>query len=526
MLTDLYNFVSQISNQKSTLMKKLILFTFFIMIVPFIMAQSFTVQRMMVLIEKGTGTWCTWCPSAAVGANQLLENGKFVALVSNHNGDQYANAYSNARNSMYQISGYPTAVFDGKTKSIGGSSSGSTYNMYLPIYNTRYGVPSPVIMSMVVEATDNDYTATITIEKVDAITSSNLKLVFFVTESEIPQNWFSMTTVEHVNRMMVPDQNGTVVDFTSGNIQTVTLNFTLQSNWVEEHIEFIAALQNYEPGQSGGSYVKEILQCIKQGAIDLAVDFTASETYIDKNTEVTFTSDVTGGYQGPVPVEYEWFLPGAEPDYSTEENPTVTYTQCGTFDATLILDKGGQIDTVLKEGYMQVGPLPNIISNPGDTVCWYTPITLDATNPDAVFYLWEPGGETTPSITVLSSVYGMGSHTFTVTLTSAGGCENAGTHTIYFDECVGIDEKTASFDVSVFPNPNSGEFILELNTERSTQLDIQVINTLNAIVYEKNGIAVNGKIQKHINLDLRSGIYFLTVRNGKEKIVQKLFITN
>lgn len=484
-----------------------------------------SVQREMVVLEKGTGTWCTWCPSAAVGAEQLLENGCQVAIVSNHNGDSYANAYSNARNSMYQITGYPTAVFDGKTKSSGGSTSGSTYPAYLPIYNTRYGVPSPVTLAMTVESTDNDYTATITIEKVDNISSGDLRLVFFVTESEIPKIWFNQTTVEHVNRLMVPDQNGTPVDFSSGDIQTVTLNFTLQSNWVVEHIEFIAALQNYEPGQPGGTFVKEMLNGIKRGAIDLQVDFEASETYIDKNTQVTFTSEVTGGYQGPVPIEYEWFIPGAEPDYSTDENPTVNYWQCGPHDVTLVLNKGGQIDTVVKENYMQVGPVVTISTDPGDTVCWYESITLDATNPDAVSYTWEPGGATSPTLEVWGSEVGAGPHEFTVSLTSAGGCINEASHMIYFDECVGIGEDNEQFDATVYPNPNQGTFRVDLSASSTQNVSLVLIDKLGTTIYQEQAMTIEGKLSKTLTLDLPAGSYFLIIRGEGSEILRKIFFT-
>jgi hypothetical protein len=47
-----------------------------------------------------------------MGADDLVANGHDVAIIENHNGDSYTNAASNARNSYYGISGYPTAVFD------------------------------------------------------------------------------------------------------------------------------------------------------------------------------------------------------------------------------------------------------------------------------------------------------------------------------------------------------------------------------------------------------------------------------
>ncbi len=57
------------------------------------------VERDKVLLEIGTGTWCTYCPGAAMGADDLIANGHPVAVIEYHNGDNFANTYSNAPNS-------------------------------------------------------------------------------------------------------------------------------------------------------------------------------------------------------------------------------------------------------------------------------------------------------------------------------------------------------------------------------------------------------------------------------------------
>ena len=129
-------------------MKKIFLSVVLIFAVSMAMAQ---IQRQFVLLEIGTGTWCTYCPGAAMGADDLLEAGCMVAVIENHNGDAFANQYSNARNSYYAISGYPTAIFDGVLRVVGGSHSSSMYNSYLPKYNQRMAVPSNIMMSMTAE---------------------------------------------------------------------------------------------------------------------------------------------------------------------------------------------------------------------------------------------------------------------------------------------------------------------------------------------------------------------------------------
>ena len=425
-------------------MKKLLLLVAFMTSVTFVMSQA--IERTQVILEKGTGTWCTWCPSAAQGCEDLLEAGAPIAVVSNHYGDSYANQYSNARNSMYAITGYPTAVFDGNQKVVGGSTSGTTAGMYAPVVMQHAAQMCPVELEIEVTVTDAVYDVTVTLTKLDAITASDLRLIFFVTESHIPHTWFNQTEVNHVNRLMVPDANGTLVSFASGDVQVVELSFNWNSAWDEDNCEFVVCLQNADAGQTGGSWVKSILNGMKQGVIDLTADFEADVTNIEVGDPVSFTSEYSGGYIGPVPVTYHWELPGATPDTSNEANPTVIYTQSGTHDVTLTLNKGGQVLDVLKPGYIYVAP------------------------------------------------------------------------------GVGISDPSAVSAVNCYPNPSNGHFRVEVYMAQPAVIDLEVVNTTNAVVYQEQGIAVNERLLQNLDLDLASGVYFLVIRDGERKQVRKLVI--
>src|ERR1035437_497008 len=99
---------------------------------------------------------------------------------------------------------------------------------------------------------------------------------------------------------------------------------------------------------------------------------------------------------------------------------TASYPECGPFDVTLVVNRDGQIDTINKVKYIQVGPVVNVVITPNDTACANQPITLDATTPNAT-YLWAPGGETTASITVDAATLGLGSHFLAVTVNTPDG---------------------------------------------------------------------------------------------------------
>ncbi|MCE1166856.1 MAG: T9SS type A sorting domain-containing protein [Sphingobacteriia bacterium] len=325
-------------------MKKTLLFLLAITLSSFVVGQQ--VSRQMVIMEVGTGTWCQYCPGAALGADDLVENGQQVAVVENHNGDSYANQYSNSRNSYYAITGYPTAIFDGLLKHSGGHHTNSLYSTYLPKYNQRMAVLSDYTLSMVITNTSgNSYQADVTIKKENsATTATSFKLHFAITQSHISQNWQGQTHLNFVNRKMVPDQNGTAIDMTGIDEKTVTLTFDMDANWVFEDCEFVSFIQASN---------KEVLQGIKRGAVDLTVDFDVDTTIVNTHIPIQFTNNTFGGYID-APETYEWSFPGGDPSTSTEKDPIVTYDSAGLYTVQLIVNRGSQIDTVSKTAFIEV----------------------------------------------------------------------------------------------------------------------------------------------------------------------------
>ncbi len=249
---------------------------------------TYTTERNMVVLEIGTGTWCTYCPGAALGADDLVTNGHSVAVIENHNGDPFANTYSNARNTYYSVPGYPTAMFDGVETFVGGDHTISNYPYYLPIYQQRKAINSAFTVGVFGEHSGNNYSVSLVLNKVANIPVNwnNLVVHLALTESGIIYSWQGQTHLEYVNRLMVPDQNGTALDFSTNTTQTVNLNFTLDPTWVTDELELVAFIQNLDG--------KEILQGGKIALTELAplpvelTSFTAKaisdKVYLDWTT--------------------------------------------------------------------------------------------------------------------------------------------------------------------------------------------------------------------------------------------------
>jgi PKD repeat protein len=491
-------------------------------------------SRNMVVVEVATGTWCPNCPGAAMGVDDLLEHGDSVAVIENHNGDSYTTAASDARNNMYNVSGVPSATFDGMLGVVGGYPSQTMYPEYQPLYLSRIASPSPVTIEMSETHTGLNYNVTVTVTKLNTITGTNIRLIFVVTESHIPKNWMGLTEVNFVNRKMVPDASGTAISFSSGNVQTVPLTFALDPSWKPENCEFVAFLQNMDAGQGdipgtanppyGSLHKYQTFQGIKYAVTPLMADFIADNTQVTTNGTVQYTNLSKGGFMF-VPTTYSWSFPGATPDHSTDANPVVSYVECGPHDVTLTVTAGGQSNTMTKTNYISVAPYVNVVAIPYDTVCSPTKITLNGTIVNGASYLWTPGGATTAMITLDPLVIGLGAHTYSVLATSIDGCSNSDTTTIFFEDCTGLNDLPSAFTASVYPNPNHGSFTVELTSKKSEIAELSIISPLGKTVYSENILTVPGSMVREISLkDVSSGIYFMILQSGDKKVSQKIFV--
>jgi len=284
-----------------------------IMILALIALLSFlsALPRELVVVEIGTGTWCGYCPGAAMGAHDLLANGHPVAIVENHNGDNYANTYSNARNTYYNITGFPTAFFDGLNPTVGGSSSQSMYSSYLPKVNARMAIPSHYTLAAEGTNTGLQYNINVTVAKPEDDTNTNVVLHAVITETDIPQVWGNQTEVDDVNRLMVPSQSGTPVTLATGGSTVVPLSFAVQSSWNMAKLELVVFLQNVT--------TKEILQGKKYSLPGLTGASPSSATSFN-------FPDLAVGATANLPLTLTNFFDATATGTLTSSNPAFTVT--------------------------------------------------------------------------------------------------------------------------------------------------------------------------------------------------------
>jgi len=82
-----------------------------------------------------------------------------------------------------------------------------------------------------------------------------------------------------------------------------------------------------------------------------------------------------------------------------------------------------------------------------------------------------------------------------------------------------------NFNLSLFPNPNDGEFELKIKGMKENNIEIKIYNLLGIEIFSSFEIALNGAISKKINLEnFSNGTYFIKVISGNDAINSKLIV--
>jgi len=172
-----------------------------------------------------------------------------------------------------------------------------------------------------------------------------------------------------------------------------------------------------------------------------------------------------------------------------------------------------------------VYPLPQVDIGNDTIVCANKTVVLNAETPDGEVYEWMPGNIHTPSITVDSTGIGIGSQEFTVMVTSFNGCTNSASVTVEFTDCTGIDEIAGLEGFTIFPNPNDGNFTLNLLSTRPLSVDVKLYSSAGELIYAKEAVSVNKSISENIVIDnAGAGIYLLMLESDGGQVYKKVLV--
>ena len=232
------------------------------------------VARECVLFEVFTGVRCPYCPAAANGIAQMMDEGLAIAPVAYHttafSTDLYYTNETNARASYYGINSYPTLKADGVTGVSGGGGAGENmYSYYRNYYNQRINVTSPFTIDLSYEPVDGTTCrVNCTVNQVGECDGSDVRVFIALTQCNINVGWQGMQGLHHVCRDMIPSQTGT--PFTG---PTMTISETFEMLWPKEDCYLTAWVQNY-------SGTKEVYQAVRMSMV-LDLDYDIALKAVD-----------------------------------------------------------------------------------------------------------------------------------------------------------------------------------------------------------------------------------------------------
>jgi PKD repeat protein len=272
--------------------------------------------------------------------------------------------------------------------------------------------------------------------------------------------------------------------------------------------------QDMWPIQNVGTFINYFqsngLQQAPCGEI-LTAAFTSDVTEICEFDVVNFTDASIGTI-----TSWNWTFEGGNPASSTEQNPSVTYNDQGTFNVELTVSDGTNTNTLLMEDYLSVIMSPPIMLLPFSDVCVGWPaFELTGGTPAGGVY----SGTGVSNGWFDPAVAGLGSHVITYTYTASNGCDNAVQQSILVDPCTGTNElQNESF--SIYPNPTMGNF--ELKIFETGNIVLSISNMLGQEVYSFEANA-SGFLTQTISLENHEGgIYFVKVQSETQTYMKKL----
>jgi glucose/arabinose dehydrogenase len=119
---------------------------------------------------------------------------------------------------------------------------------------------------------------------------------------------------------------------------------------------------------------------------------------------------------------------------------------------------------------------------------------------------------------------GIGYDTITYAYTDTiTGCSNSTTAVIHVDACFGIDEHSSVVSLSLYPNPNTGNFTLSMVVRNEENLNLEISDVLGKVISEKQIAVHAGNNSIEIKNTLAKGAYMLRLK-GKDVSTRKSFV--
>jgi hypothetical protein len=224
---------------------------------------------------------------------------------------------------------------------------------------------------------------------------------------------------------------------------------------------------------------------------------TAEEPLCAGSDDGFISVEVQGG---TAPYTYQWLGPDFQSDF-----PSIEGLVEGVYQLTVTDDNECQ--------YSQTYPLE---ASDGFTFDFGAPIqmcledSVEVSAPIVGNYLWQ-NGSTSADVVIAGAVWGIGSHSLQLTVTSAEGCVAVDDLAFTVSACIGVDENNAGVGATIYPQPVTGG-VMNLRSENGAEWQY-------AEVFDMAGrnvarFTLQGAGPHVLPMEQARGAYFLKLTDG------------
>src|SRR6185436_18107918 len=319
--------------------------------------------------------------------------------------------------------------------------------------------------------------------------------------------------------------------FCSGN--SVTLNAPVAANrsyqWKKGGANVGGATSSSYIATGGGSYkvvvTNTITGCSKTTTNATVVTVNAlPDATISANGPLTFCDG--GNVTLSVPLftnrTYQWKKGGT--NISGATSATYIASTGGNYKVAVTNTTTSCSSTTATSTLITINSVPaaTITPNGPTTFCAGGSVLLSANTGTGLTYKWKKSG---------NYISGATFHDYTATLagnykvevTKSNGCSKTSSTTTVTVPCRNEEDNlaTAQTDVSIYPNPSSGEFTIQFSKKPVSIVSVELTDVIGRIIDRFETTSMTTTINRS---DLSKGIYYIVIRNNEAVTVKRISI--
>ncbi|MCK5787406.1 MAG: choice-of-anchor J domain-containing protein, partial [Chlamydiia bacterium] len=247
-------------------------------------------------------------------------------------------------------------------------------------------------------------------------------------------------------------------------------------------------------------------------ALIAGTDVASSEYIVNAKDDYTGIGSHTVNPAAPSMDTYLWST--GETTSSFYATPAATTTYTVTVSNTLC----SEVDSIT----VTVNAYPMVDLGADVSFKWTAGfVTLDA-GYAGMDYTWSTG-EATQTVTYNQSNFAAGTDTTVYVVVDNNGCTGSDTIRITVIDDVSINGALDNVNVSVYPNPNDGQFTLAINGAEG-EFNMEIVNLAGQVVYSQI-IEANNNFVKDVDVsEFATGVYYIKLSNKQGVKINKLII--